>query len=1566
VAFTINNNLTLILTGQTLSSGTVGAAYSGAINATGSVTQTTSTYNYIWKVNGNSIPTNGTPYTLSSGISFTNTGGWTLSIGGTPNVAGTVTFSATITACTPSASGCQPTSITAGPATFSIVVGQGASLTLPPSSTTFPSATVGQSYSAAINASGGDQKNYTWTVNGNSVPTSGTPVTLSDGIAFSNTGGFTLTIGGTPTTAGTATFSVSVKDTGTNATAGPISYSIQVNGASSGHIVNGGVTLLNCGGGAAGVTVTINTTPQQTAVTDSNGAYSIYNVPNGSYTVTPSISGPTAVFYPASRSFTINGSDVDENFQAALGYTVTGTVAVSGSQQGRIYLQLAGNNCGGPTPGTSLAAPGQFTIRGVPPGSYDLNGWMDTQGTGAPNAVNPLRTITGISVPAQATSDVAGSKARPDASGKQVVSIGQTLTLVAPGTVTLSSAPAIQGASPFSGGVVIPFSAIENDNGVEMATSYNVQWNSSATFPATVPSSQQKSFKATGGNGASIWIVSGLTNGQVLYFRAQGVVGATAGPWSTPVGPVTVNAPTGGNAVSGTVTIPVTATGPLYVGFYDQNTNKVYAAVYPSPSAAQGYTVQVPTGTFFNFAIVDQNKDGMVDVGDLSNTNGNGNNAAVTVNGALSNQNITLSGANSTAIVDTQNSQQINQYGNGSNYNLEFDVAAGVKLPVAVTLVSATNPNVITPMDIGQCADCGGSDPYNFQVSVGTTAPMVNDSYSFQVTYGDGTTASPNLTAAVTGVLATPPSDLLPEGPCTENCNLKPTFTWSDAGLATGDIYSFQLSDSNYNTLWEIPGRHSSSNGFSSSTTSIPWGTDPTGSGSTPSVSSLSNGTEYYWQIQAQDAKGNSAVTQAFYYPGWTNLALPASNPSTLPSAVAGQYYTGSIAATGGFPCYNYNVSNFGGSTTSTTGYQYGNSCSSPWTINFTPASTGTISFELTVTDNENPQESASVTYTINVLASAPVSLPTSTPSSLGSAMLGSSYSGAINASGGVQPYTFKVNGTPIPTTNTATAFSSGNGLTATNSGGNTLFIGGTPTAGPITLQVSVTDGNKTTVTETYTISVVSGPDGSHNGYLKGTYACKFDGYNDSDGSRIATIMSIQADGLGNFSNGNFDTNSRRDTTAATGTMTGTYMIGEDNNGEASTPFTLVTGGPYSGTIHWALALNNLTGTVASELRMIETDDAGSSPSGQHGTAHCFLATTSAFAASTISGKSFVYGMQGEDAGGLPEAWVGRFTALNGNITNSIDDGMYIKKTSNGGSACTSNCGTYTTPNSATGRFTVSFPVTISGTVYTATDVVYIIDANRAFMLMTSGDGGEQSGDLRMQQQTSSTAAALLNGPVVVYEQGLGYQNGSIAGYGSTIMQGTGSGSGNLTVNASYDDKNGTSASGQENGTYTPTFDAANPGRVYFSPGGGGDTVYLYFFNANTALFLDMNGNKGNLSTGWVEAQKQTTFSNTALAGSYLLGEMPAMQASQSGQVGVVTVSNAGSITGNISEAGEGEFNFDQSQTGMSYNWLSTTYGTFSVSGGGGGGSTCMVIGGGKVVCIDNTSTEPGVTVLQQ
>ena len=176
------------------------------------------------------------------------------------------------------------------------------------------------------------------------------------------------------------------------------------------------------------------------------------------------------------------------------------------------------------------------------------------------------------------------------------------------------------------------------------------------------------------------------------------------------------------------------------------------------------------------------------------------------------------------------------------------------------------------------CTDCGNAQ-FEYSISLLGGTPNVGDTYSFTVTYSDGTQyTGTTVTGAVTGWnggstvvgASDAPTDLSPSD--TSSTSTTPTFTWTDPASATGSnfYYSFYIASNGVLGqlhIWDIPGNNSKSNGFSSSITSITWGTDPTGGGSTPSVGSLTTGDVYNWSIQVQDPNGNAATTGVWYQP---------------------------------------------------------------------------------------------------------------------------------------------------------------------------------------------------------------------------------------------------------------------------------------------------------------------------------------------------------------------------------------------------------------------------------------------------------------------------------------------------------------------------------------------------------------------------------------------------------------------------------------------------------------------------------------------------------------------------
>jgi hypothetical protein len=277
---------------------------------------------------------------------------------------------------------------------------------------------------------------------------------------------------------------------------------------------------------------------------------------------------------------------------------------------------------------------------------------------------------------------------------------------------------------------------------------------------------------------------------------------------------------------------------------------------------------------YINFAILDQNNDGLVDAGDVQNTGDNSPGLAITA--PLTGQNPALPTVNSTATVSTQYQQNTNSSGSSSTYSLNIGVRAANKLPVAVTLTSG--PNMINPVDIGGCIGCGNTQ-FDLYSSIGVVVPTVGDTYNFTVTYSDGSqdtgsTVNGKVTAFGTTGAIVGASDLATNlsPSATSSTSVTPTFTWTyPAGASSANyIYSFTLSDNSGNNIWQIPNNNSNFNGFTygqDPTATLVWGTDPIPGDSSSPTGNLNTSTQYSWEISIQDTNGNQAQTQTWYQP---------------------------------------------------------------------------------------------------------------------------------------------------------------------------------------------------------------------------------------------------------------------------------------------------------------------------------------------------------------------------------------------------------------------------------------------------------------------------------------------------------------------------------------------------------------------------------------------------------------------------------------------------------------------------------------------------------------------------
>jgi hypothetical protein len=183
---------TLTITTTSLPNGVVATAYSQNIQTSGGTPPIT------WSVTSGTLP---------AGLALTNGANGVGVISGTPTAYGSSTFTVTATdSSTPPQTASQQ---------FTIVINN---VALSITTTTLPNGTVGAAYSAPLDASGGTPP-YTWTV--------ATGSTLPAGLTISGSGTVWV-ISGTPTTAATSNFSLTVTDSSSPQQSKTVALSITI------------------------------------------------------------------------------------------------------------------------------------------------------------------------------------------------------------------------------------------------------------------------------------------------------------------------------------------------------------------------------------------------------------------------------------------------------------------------------------------------------------------------------------------------------------------------------------------------------------------------------------------------------------------------------------------------------------------------------------------------------------------------------------------------------------------------------------------------------------------------------------------------------------------------------------------------------------------------------------------------------------------------------------------------------------------------------------------------------------------------------------------------------------------------------------------------------------------------------------------------------------------------------------------------------------------------------------------------------------------------------------------
>ena len=576
---------------------------------------------------------------------------------------------------------------------------------------------------------------------------------------------------------------------------------------------------------------------------------------------------------------------------------------------------------------------------------------------------------------------------------------------------------------------------------------------------------------------------------------------------------------------------------------------------------------------------------------------------------------------------------------------------------------------------------------------------------------------------------------------------------------------------------------------------------------------------------------------------------IPANPPGplniaqfTLSNGVIGIAYKQLLVASGGQTPYTWTISSGQ--------LPPGLSLTTDGIISGTPTTLGQFNFTAKVTDSQSPVQAyntLSATITINpVLSLASSALP--------GGLVGGSYSTAITASNGLQPYTY----TPVPPD--GSALPPGLTLTTTqgqNGAANVGTISGTPTAaGVFNFTVQVNDAASEVATASFSITVV--------GRLQGPYVLYFNGFD--GGQPFYDVASFVTDGNGNVTSGVLDQVGPGSATASAVALTGTYSL-------------------PTGTNFGTLTLTRADNMEALNFAII-VSTSGDSKAILNNTSTSNTAYGSGLlkkqAITTVPGTTtnYSFGWFGNDSTGSRSAGVGMFAlagAVNGSqaVTGGEED-LNDSGTVSSNVSIAGGTLTQIDPNSGRGSYTLT---TASGT---SNYIFYVVSTTELVAIDTDSDGPQALVDLQQQQlpgASGSFSNASLSGQSVLALNGTASGSGGVvpsAAVGVVTFDGAGNIARTDGLDAYYTDESdgGTLSTVQyASGTYNVDPTCGNLtvacGRVTVNLAGASTQPVWYLINANQAFSMDTNA---GVTTGSLQSQTVPSggFTIVNLLGSYL------------------------------------------------------------------------------------------------
>jgi hypothetical protein len=548
----------------------------------------------------------------------------------------------------------------------------------------------------------------------------------------------------------------------------------------------------------------------------------------------------------------------------------------------------------------------------------------------------------------------------------------------------------------------------------------------------------------------------------------------------------------------------------------------------------------------------------------------------------------------------------------------------------------------------------------------------------------------------------------------------------------------------------------------------------------------------------------------------------PPSNPlsittTSLSPGQSGVAYSATLSATGGTAPYSW--------TAKSGSLPAGLSLSTAGAISGTPTAAGASSFVAQVMDSKSSSASSgnlSIAISGGTLQITTITAATGT--------VGTAYGFQLAATGGVPPYSWS----------STTGFPPG--LSVNPAG----VVSGTPTkAGTFNPSITVTD-ETTSNSISQQVNFTINPSGTP--LPDGGYAFQFNGTAPS-GNPVAIsgsfLIAQSAIGIGAYSKNELN----QAPVIVQPFSGGSVSIGSSGLGQ------LVLGLP-GGNVTFAIAVpaSATTANNDTDIRIIEFDD--TTGSGMRGSGVLKASSISNVAPAQLKG-GYAFGLRGYDTHSQPVAVVGSFQADgSGNITSGSADlngnGTVSNSTSVTGASTPGDLGGLITLK--IGSATLNFDYyQVSPTEFLTTSA----DQTSITIPMVSGV---------VLRQTGPFTSASFTGANVLAMTGSALQSATFI---PDVTLGLLTSSGKGSVSASYDEFK-TSLTAQQTYTGTYTVDATT-GRTPITVSSATKTV-LYLVSKTTAFAF---GSDASTSSGLLETQTGSPFTNVSLKGNYLGGTLP-------------------------------------------------------------------------------------------